>query len=173
VDRDREAGLRSGELARRAGVSVDTLRAYERRGLLPPARRASNGYRLHAPEALERVEMIQAALAYGFTLSELGRFLEARRAGRPPCREVRAAARERLREIEDAIAELGELREGLARLVEDWDARVGEASPRQAVHLLESLPRPASLRRRAGAAVSARRFRRSPGRPLRKTQEEP
>ena len=173
MDRHRESGLRSGELARRAGVSVDTLRAYERRGLLPPARRAPNGYRIHPPEALARVEMIQAALAFGFTLSELGRFLDARRAGRPPCREVRDSARKRLGEIDDAIAELGELREGLARLVENWDARVETASSRQALHLLETLPPSASHRRRLGAAVSARKFRRSPGRPIRKTQEEP
>ena len=173
MKRNPEKALRSGELARRAGVSVDTLRAYERRGLLPPARRAANGYRLHSPEALARVEMIQAALAFGFTLSDLGRFLDARRAGRPPCHEVRSAAKERLNEIDDAIAELGELRAGLARLVEDWDARVDGSSTPHALHLLETLPRPLSDRRRVGAAVSARKFRRSPGRRPRKKQEEP
>ncbi len=173
---DRGGALRSGELARRAGVSADTLRAYERRGLLPEARRAANGYRLYPPEALPRVELIQAGLAFGFTLAELGRFLDARRAGRPPCRDVRDAARTRLLEIEDAIAELNGLRESLTRLVETWDARLHEASPRQALGLLETLPRVETLphlaARRAGAAVSARRFSRAPGARRKKNQED-
>jgi MerR family transcriptional regulator, Zn(II)-responsive regulator of zntA len=142
-------------------VSADTLRAYERRGLLPEARRAANGYRLYPPEALRRVEMIQSGLAFGFTLSELGRFLDARRAGRPPCREVRDAAKKRLSEIEDALAELRTLRGALARLVRDWGCRIEGESPLRPLHLLETLPRSAA--RRAGAALSARRFSRAPG----------
>ncbi len=176
MNRDRGPALHSGELARRAGVSADTLRAYERRGLLPEARRAANGYRLYPPEALPRVELIQAGLAFGFTLAELGRFLDARRAGRPPCREVRDAARQRLLEIEDAIVELHGLRESLTKLVETWDARIEQASPRQPLGLLETLPRvealPQTSARRAGAAVSARRFSRAPGARRRKNPEE-
>ena len=161
MDPNRRTALRSGELARQAGVSSDTLRVYERRGLLPEARRAPNGYRLYPPEALARVELIQAGLAFGFTLAELGRFLDSRRAGRPPCREVRDAAKERLGEIEDAMAELGELRDALTGLIAQWDSRMDGASPRQPLHLLETLPRSAA--RRAGAAVSARKFSRAPG----------
>ena len=156
--------MRSGELARRAGVSPDTLRAYERRGLLPEARRSANGYRIYPPEALERVELIQAGLAFGFTLAELGRFLDARRAGRPPCRDVRDAAKRRLAEIEAALKELGQLRESLARLLDSWDQRIDGSSPREALRLLETLSRvetlPRSEARRAGAAVLGRRFSR-------------
>src|SRR5437899_6110658 len=54
--------LRSGELARRAGVSPDTLRHYERRGLLPRPQRSAAGYRLYSPEALARVRLIRGAL---------------------------------------------------------------------------------------------------------------
>ena len=169
---DRRGPLRSGELARRTGVSADTLRAYERRGLLPPARRSSNGYRLYPAEAVARVELIQAGLAFGFTLSELGRFLGARRAGSPPCREVRDAAKARLREIEGAVAELQSLHEALTELVEEWDRRLKSAgaSPRRPLGLLETLPR--SAVRRAGASVSARRFSRSPGPRPRARKEE-
>ena len=161
VDRDRPPALRSGELARRAGVSPDTLRAYERKGLLPQARRATNGYRLYPPEALKRVELIQAGLAFGFTLSELGRFLDSRRAGHPPCREVRDAAKQRLSDIDEALAELHELRDALAGLIAEWNSRAAGSPPRRALHLLETLPRSAA--RRAGAAVSARKFSRAPG----------
>jgi MerR family transcriptional regulator, Zn(II)-responsive regulator of zntA len=172
ANRDLRGPLRSGELAARTGVSADTLRSYERRGLLPPATRSSNGYRLYPPEAVARVELIQAGLAFGFTLSELGRFLGARRAGSPPCREVRDAARARLCEIEEAVAELQELREALARLVAEWDKRLegAGASPRRPLGLLETLPR--SAVRRAGASVSARRFSRSPGSRGRTRKEE-
>ena len=172
VDEDRRGPLRSGELAQRTGVSADTLRAYERRGLLPPASRSSNGYRLYPAEAVARVELIQAGLAFGFTLSELGRFLGARRAGSPPCREVRDAAKARLREIEGAVAELQGLHEALTELVEEWDRRLKSAgaSPRRPLGLLETLPR--SAVRRAGASVSARRFSRSPGPRTRARKEE-
>src|ERR1700724_2134697 len=61
-------GLRSGALAHRAGVSKDTLRFYERRGLLEPPRRASNNYRLFPIEVVERLRWIRQALAVGFTI---------------------------------------------------------------------------------------------------------
>jgi DNA-binding transcriptional MerR regulator len=63
--------LRSGELARLTGVSTDTLRVYERRGLLSKPRRSANGYREYPPEAHVRVRLVQRALAIGFTLDEL------------------------------------------------------------------------------------------------------
>lgn len=148
--------LRSGELARRAGVSADTLRVYERRGLLAAPRRARNGYRLYPPAALERVLLIQRALAFGFTLSELTRFLGSRASGDAPCREVRHAAGKRLRDVEAAISELEELKRSLEGLVADWDASLA-ASPKARRHrFLETLP-PAHSRQGA-AALAARRF---------------
>ena len=172
IDRRDRRSLRSGELARRTGVSADTLRSYERRGLLPPATRSANGYRLYPAEAVARVELIQAGLAFGFTLSELGRFLGARRAGSPPCREVRDAANARLREIDEAVGELQGLRDALAKLVAEWNRRLASAGPssRRPLGLLETLPR--SGVRRAGASVSARRFSRSPGPHVRTRKEE-
>ena len=63
--------LYSGELARLTGISADTLRFYERRGLLPSAPRAASGYRLFPPEALSRVKLIRGALSIGFSVAEL------------------------------------------------------------------------------------------------------
>jgi len=151
-------GLRSGELARRAGVSADTLRVYERRGLLAAPRRTANGYRLYPAESLERVLLVQRALAFGFTLPELSRFLDARAAGRPPCRDVREAAARRLQEIEAAIADLRDLEDSLTEILGAWDATLA-GRPKGGRHrFLEALP---SRNRRGAAALAARRFARS------------
>lgn len=158
MDRDREPGFRSGELARRAGVSADTLRAYERRGLLPPPRRSPGRYRLYPPEALARVQLVQRALAFGFTLPELGRFLAARASGRPPCRDVRQVAEARLRDVDAALADLSELRSTLAALLREWDARLSKGGDADPKGLLETLP--AFPNRRAAGTVAARRFTR-------------
>ncbi len=151
-------GLRSGELARRAGVSADTLRVYERRGLLAPPLRAGNGYRIYPAESLERVLLIQRALAFGFTLPELSRFLGDRASGRAPCHDVREAAARRLREIESAIADLRDLKSSLAGLVASWDAALS-GRPKATNHgFLEALP---PRNRRGAAALAARRFTRT------------
>jgi DNA-binding transcriptional MerR regulator len=92
--------LRSGELARRAGVSPDTLRHYERRGLLPRPPRSAAGYRLYPPEALERVRLIRGALSIGFTVKELAAILSERDRGGAPCRRVRTLAAGKLSQIE-------------------------------------------------------------------------
>src|SRR4051812_28459483 len=89
-------GLLAGELARLAGVSSDTLRHYERKGVLPRPLRLSNGYRKYPASSVDRVRLIRRALAVGFTLDELARFLKARDRGQAPCREVRALASEKL-----------------------------------------------------------------------------
>ena len=132
-------GIRSGELARAAGVSSDTLRHYERRGLLPRPRRLGNGYRAYPPEALDRVVLIQRALSIGFTIDELARFLRARARGAPPCREVRALAAEKLREIDRRLEEFRLFRDSLRKTVAAWDARLAAAQVGEPARLLESL----------------------------------
>jgi DNA-binding transcriptional MerR regulator len=73
--------LHSGQLARLAGISPDTLRFYERRRLLPSAPRTASGYRLFPPEALARVKLIRAALSIGFSVDELAAILGERNRG--------------------------------------------------------------------------------------------
>lgn len=80
--------LRSGELARAAGVSTDTLRHYERMGVLPQAPRSRSAYRAYPPESLDRVKLVQHALRLGFTLAELAEILQARDRGGAPCKRV-------------------------------------------------------------------------------------
>src|SRR2546429_3524843 len=82
--------LRSGELARRAGVSPDTLRHYERRGLLPRPQRAAAGYRLYLPEALARVRLIRGALSLGVSGKELWTILAGPDPGGAPLPRARS-----------------------------------------------------------------------------------
>jgi MerR family Zn(II)-responsive transcriptional regulator of zntA len=107
--------LTIGELARHAGVTPDTLRYYERLGLLPPAPRTGAGYRLYDPAMAERLAFIGKAKALGLSLDEVREVLRVAADGTPPCEHVRAALSRRLGEVEARIAELEELRSTLAR----------------------------------------------------------
>ena len=141
--------LRIGELAASAGISPDTVRHYERCGLLPPAERSAGGYREFPFEALAQLRTVRAALAVGFSIAELARILGERRNGGTPCRKVRALAAEKLAEVERQERELRALRRALIDLLADWDSRLaGQPSDRPA-HLLESISsfEPATRRR--------------------------
>ncbi len=92
--------LNPSELARLTGVSTDTLRHYERKGLLGIPARTQGGYRLYPPEAVGRVGLVRRALAIGFTLHDLAAALSERARGGTPCRSVRALVAERLAELE-------------------------------------------------------------------------
>jgi len=128
--------LHSGELARLAGVSSDTLRHYERKGLLV-SRRASNGYREYGPEALARVRLVQNALSVGFTLDELGRILKVRENGGLPCHDVRALAASKLRALEEQIGALSGLRDELKAMLKTWDERLERTGRGEPAHLLD------------------------------------
>jgi DNA-binding transcriptional MerR regulator len=129
---------RAGEVARLAGVSTDTIRHYERKGLLPRVRRSSNGYREYPAGTEQTVRLIRNALTVGFTLEELSRVLAARARGEAPCRTVRALAGEKLRTMEDRLAELQGARDRLQAVLADWDARL-RRTPGQRAGLLEAL----------------------------------
>ena len=131
--------LTSGALAKLCGVSPDTIRHYERIGVLPPAIRGENGYRSFPRETVERVQLIRRALAIGFSLDELTRILRQRDRGEAPCRGVRALAGEKLTGLDQRIAELTELRRELAGMIEEWDTRLGETADGEKAFLLERL----------------------------------
>ena len=105
------------EAADQAGVNVQTLRYYERRGLLPkPARRAS-GYREFADDAVRVVRFIKRAQDLGFSLDEIEELLRLRRSGSRSRQRIRAVAERRIRQIEEKIAELERMRSALRTLV--------------------------------------------------------
>jgi len=129
----------SGELARLVGVSTDTLRHYERKGVLARPRRALNGYREYPEEAFERVKLVRSALTVGFTLDELAGILRVRDAGGAPCHDVRALAAGKLSEIEARLRDLMDVREDLRYTLRLWDARLSEVEPGTRAGLLETL----------------------------------
>ena len=133
--------LRAGELAARAGVSTDTLRHYERKGILPAPRRLANGYRSYPAAALDRVRAIRAALAIGFTLDELAPLFRARERGRPPCRAVRELAAVKLLAAQAQLADLERLVATLHGLLAAWDGRLSTTPAGEPARLLEGLAR--------------------------------
>jgi DNA-binding transcriptional MerR regulator len=155
------AEFRSQELARAAGVSSDTLRHYERRGLLAAPRRLANGYRVWGADALACVLVIQRALSVGFTLDELARFLRARARGAAPCQDVRALASGKLREIDERLRELRRFRRFLSRTLDEWDTRLAHAVDGEPARLLETLSDEPG--RRGRSPVAALRFHHPPG----------
>ena len=131
--------LRSGALARSAGVSADTIRHYERIGVLPRAARTESGYRVYPASAVQRVLVVQRALRIGFTLAELAEVLKARDAGGAPCRHVYQLAQDKLKGIEADIEALRRTKRYLKKVLTDWERRIQRAGPGQKSHLLHSL----------------------------------
>ena len=128
-----------GALAEASGVSTDTLRHYERLGLIPRVVRSTSGYRRYPPDTVDRIRLIQRALTIGFTLRELSTVLQRRERGEPPCQRVRRLVGERLGELETRLAELSRLRDDMRRLVRDWDARLARTPAGQRARLLDAL----------------------------------
>lgn len=157
---DKKASIKAGELAKAAGVSTDTLRHYERKGVLQRPRRAANGYRQYPPEALDRVLLVRRALAFGFTLDELARVLSVRDRGEAPCGEVRALAAAKLAEVEERLSQLTELRGELRDTLKEWDARLARTSGGARAGLLESLAARGGRSRLGAAKDKLRRKRR-------------
>lgn len=108
-------GLRSGELAAAAGVNVQTLRYYERRGLLDEPDRTLGGHRVYAPETVTVLRVIKAAQRLGFTLDDVAELLEAGRHqhGRPVRDGLQARAKAKLVEVEARMADLAVIRDTL------------------------------------------------------------
>jgi MerR family mercuric resistance operon transcriptional regulator len=108
--------LTIGQLAKAAGVGVETVRFYERGGLLPlPARRQS-GYRQYSQDAVRRVRFIRRAKDLGFTLKEIGELLDLRVDRRRSCADVRALARAKIADVDTKINDLAHMRAALERL---------------------------------------------------------
>src|SRR5262249_49848301 len=131
--------LRSGSLAKATGVSADTIRHYERIGVLPKAARTDSGYRMYPHSAVERVLVVQRALRIGFTLAELADVLKARDAGGVPCRRVYEMAMEKLKGLRTDIQILKRMEKYLLTVLSDWEGRMRSARPGQKSHLLYSL----------------------------------
>ncbi len=104
-----------GSLAKRAGVGIDTVRYYERAGLLAPSRRLASGYRRYTGLELARLRFIRRAQGLGFTLSEVRELLTL--SARRDVARVKRSAQAKLADVDKKVAELQRIRAGLATLV--------------------------------------------------------
>ena len=109
--------MKIGELAKQAGVAIDTVRYYERQGLLPPPRRQESGYRSYALDDVRRLRFIRRAKDLGFTLEEISGLLDLSSRRHEDMADLKQAAKQRLERIDERIAELQRVRAGLEQLV--------------------------------------------------------
>jgi len=131
--------LRSGELARLTGVSADTLRHYEKLGILPTSQRTNTGYRMFTPSSVERVLLAQRALQLGFTLNELSEIFRTLDNGGVPCHRVLTLTEEKLRYLGQQIEELCRTQAYMRKLVQDWRTKLKHTPAGRKAMLLHSL----------------------------------
>ena len=110
-------GFTIGELAKQAKVHVETLRYYERRGLIPRPRRTVSNYRVYSSENLRRVKFIKQAQGLGFSLKEIKKLLALRATPRARCADVRTYAAHKIEDIEGKIRSLAHMRKTLEKLI--------------------------------------------------------
>ena len=126
-------GITIGRLARQAGVNIETIRYYQRRGILATPREPLGGVRRYTAETLARLRFIKRAQELGFTLREIAELLKL---GDGSCTETRAIAENRLRDIETRIHDLESMRAILGKLI-----RTCRAGNRPSCPIIASLER--------------------------------
>jgi len=109
-------GLTIGELARRGGVGLETIRYYERRGLIPKPPRTGTGYRSYSAQEVRRVRFIKAAQELGFSLKEIDELLALRVDPGSTCADVRERAEAKISDIDERVRQLTRMRESLVRV---------------------------------------------------------
>jgi len=110
-------GLKVGEVAKQAGVNLQTIHYYERRGLLPKPPRTGSNYRAYPEDAVLRVRFIKRAQELGFTLKEIKELLSLRAAPRTRCADVRERAEAKVQDIDGKVRTLQAMRKALTKLI--------------------------------------------------------
>lgn len=128
--------LKIGEVSRQSGIGIETLRFYEKSGLLDKPSRTYSGYRMYSSDVLDRLSFIKRAQVLGFSLDEIRKVIDDARRGHSPCDEVREIVRMRLEELDQRMQEMALYRKELAETLEQWD-KVGRA-PGHICGLIES-----------------------------------
>lgn len=129
-----------GQVADKTGLGIETIRFYERKGLIDEPPRKESGYRQYDYTAIDRLAFIQQAKSLGFTLNEIKELLSLSLTSASPTREIKSIARRRLDDIEDKLKMLKRMRQTLKKLV---DACPGEG-PASECPILEAM-RPKQL----------------------------
>lgn len=113
--------MRTSEVAAAAGVNVQTLRYYERRGLLPVPERSKSGYRAYDTQAVRTIRFVKRAQQLGFSLEQIDTLLTLAAGGPDGCDDATALATEKIAHLETKIAHLTAMRNSLRQLVETCD----------------------------------------------------
>ena len=117
--------LTIGKLARQANVGVETLRYYERRGLIEPQRRTDSGYRLYDDDARRRLQFIRRAQTLGFSLDEIAELLSLSNQPTASAADVKHLARAKIDDIEARIRDLERMKIALSELKEQCPGHTG------------------------------------------------
>jgi MerR family copper efflux transcriptional regulator len=136
-------GFTLGRLAGAAGVNRETIRYYERRGLVAAPPRSGNGYRIYAADAERRIRFIKQAQALGFTLEEVGELLALRVSPRSTCADVKRRAAAKIADVERRIAALRAVKRALAGI----SAECTGAGPASDCPILDALEEPRRWRK--------------------------
>lgn len=126
-----------GHLAREAGINLETVRYYEREGLLPKAPRSASGYRLFPIDATRRLRFIRRAQELGFSLKEIRELFALRVSPRTTSAEIRKRAEAKIADIEGRIKSLESMSKSLRKLTRSW----GGCTPLSECPILENLDR--------------------------------
>jgi len=129
--------MRIGELSKQAGFQVETLRYYEKEGLLTPVSRTESGYRQYDDDAIKQLRFIKQAKSVGFSLNEIAELLALRvEPEQHSCGEVKSLAEQKLAQIERKITELNRMKKALYKIT---DACCGGSEPATSCTILNSL----------------------------------
>lgn len=113
--------LTIGQVAKQIGVSHDTIRLYERQGLIEKPPRADNHYRQYSPDVIEQLVFILRAKQMGFTLKEIQELLTIHHTSKQSCGDVKRRTQEKLQQVANKMNELKKLEHGLKKLMQDCE----------------------------------------------------
>jgi len=129
--------LTIGQVARQAGVGVETVRFYERRGILAPPPRSGSGYRQFPKETVARLRFVKRAKELGFTLKEICELLALRLDPESTCADVKARAEAKIIDVEEKIRSLQRIKKALAKVTKNCRAE----QPSSECPILDALQR--------------------------------
>ncbi len=115
--------LTTGQIAKRAGVNIESIRYYERRGIIPEPRRRESGYRLYPSNTVTRIRFIKHAKELGFSLKEINELLTLRLDKNTPCSEVKRRAEDKISDIEEKIKSLQKMKKALVKLTKECSGK--------------------------------------------------
>lgn len=121
-------GLLIGELSRRVNLPAQTIRYYERLGLLTPPKRTASRYRIYSADEEERLVFIQKAKRFGLSLDEIKRLIDLRADGVLPCADLQAMVKQHLAELDQHIQDMLTLRQELAQRYEYIEAVLSDST---------------------------------------------